>query len=138
MVATVEVVGGGTVDVEAVGGGGGGSVVGGGGGSVVAGLVAGGGEVAGGDVTTWRGAVVTTWGWVDPVPPGMVEVDPTVDEVDDVGPPDVVAGAASTLVVVVARAVVDGDWVATCCLGDVSLPVATSNSSAARAIDARA
>jgi len=41
--------------------------------------------------------------------------------------------------VVVGRSVVgDGDWRATCCLGDVSSPVTTSNKRAAKATVARA
>ena len=41
--------------------------------------------------------------------------------------------------VVVGRVVVeDGDWRATCCLGDVSSPVTTSNNRAAKAMVARA
>ncbi len=41
--------------------------------------------------------------------------------------------------VVVGRSVVgDGDWRATCCLGDVSSPVTTSNNRAAKATVARA
>ena len=73
---------------------------------------------------------------VTPPGPAVVEGDATVDDVEDVAAPAVVVTRAA--VVVVSRAVVVGDWFATCCLGDVSLPVATSNSRAARAIDARA
>ena len=110
------------------------------GGSVVAVVVATGGEVvAGALVPMLRGAVVTTGGWVPPVPPdGMVTtvvvLDSTVDEVD-VEALDVVVAPE---VVEVGRAtVVEGDWVATCCLGDVSPPVATSKSMAAKAMAAR-
>ena len=139
MVATVD---GGTVtvvaggDVEEVGG----SVVGG---SVVGGeVVAGGGAgavVPGAAVPVLRGAVVTTGGWVTAapkLPAAVVEVESTVDDVEDVEAFDVVV--AASVLVVVARAVVDGAWLAACCLGDVSPPVATSNNRAARAIDARA
>ena len=137
MVATVE---GGTVvagsDVDEVGG----SVVGG---SVVGGeVVAGGGAgavVAGAAVPVLRGAVVTTGGWVitaPKLPAAVVEVASTVDDVEDVEAFDVVV--AASVLVVVARAVVDGAWLATFCLGDVSPPVATSNNRATRAIDARA
>jgi hypothetical protein len=92
------------------------------------------------------GAVVfTTGARVVPVVPG--------GWVPDSGS---VTGAASTLLDVeldddggsvggmVTRVVVDGatvlvaDWVATCCLGELSLPVATSNSSATSASEARA
>jgi hypothetical protein len=145
-VGTVEELGG--TKIEDVGGGR--LVVGSGGGSVVAvvvstggGLVAG-GLVAGGLVPVLRGAVVITGGDVVPeVPDGagaaVVEVPRDVDveevDVDDVdGPLDVVVGRC----VVVVTALVEGDWVATCCLGDVSLPVATSKRRAARAMVARA
>ena len=142
MVGTVEgatVVAG--IEVDAVGGGGGASVV------VVCGSVVGvvvaggggGGDVTGGVVPVFRGAVVATVGWVRTAPPppaaAVVEVVSTVDDVDVLGPLDVVVGRT---VVVVTRAVVDGDWFATCCLGEVSLPVTTSNRRAARAIDAKA
>jgi hypothetical protein len=93
-----------------------------------------------------RGAVVLTTGArvVAVVPAGSVP---------DAGS---VAGGASTLLDVeldddggrvggmMTRAVVDGamvlvaDWVATCCLGELSLPVATSNSRATSASEARA
>lgn len=97
--------------------------------------------MTGGGVPVLRGAVVTTGGCVDPVPPAgapaaVVEVCATVDDVEEVGPVDDVVVAR--VLVVVGPAVVDGDWVATCCLGDVSPPVATSKSRAARATDARA
>ena len=120
--------------------GGGGSVVGGGGASVVAVVVATGGEVvAGALVPTLRGAVVATPACVVTEPPGgmvatVVVLPSTVDEVD-AGPLDVVVAPA---VVEVGRDVaVVGDWVATCSLGDVSLPVATSKSMAASAMVAR-
>ncbi len=58
----------------------------------------------------------------------MVDVD--VDEELEV--------VVAPRVVVVGRAVVDGDWRATCCLGDVSSPVTTSNNRAAKATEARA
>ena len=148
----VGVVGGGIVGgTDTVVGGfvivvvGGATVVAGGGGSVVGVVVAGGGEVVpgvGGEVVpVLRGAVVPTGRWVVAVmPPGsaaraaVVVVDSTVEEVDvdDVLDVDVTR-------VVVGRAVVDvGRWVATCCLGEVSSPVATSNKSAAMATVARA
>ena len=118
---------------------GGGSVVVvvGGGGSVVPVVVCTGGEVvAGALVPTLRGAVVTTPGWVFPVPPDGRVTTVVVLEVVDVGPLDVVV--APDVVDVGRRVdVVVGDWVATCCLGDVSLPVATSKSMAARAMVAR-
>jgi hypothetical protein len=59
-----------------------------------------------------------------------VELD-EVDEEDDVeatGGGDVSTGG---------RNVVTGDWVATCCLVELSVPVATSNSRATRATEAR-
>jgi hypothetical protein len=59
-----------------------------------------------------------------------------VEDVDEVEA--LFAVVVTRAVVVVARAVVDGDWLATCCLGELSSPVATSKSRAARAIDARA
>lgn len=132
----------GGTEIVVVGGGRGASVVvvvGGGGGSVVAVVVATGGEVAGALVPTLRGAVVTTPGWVFPVPlEGMVAtvvvLESTVDDVD-VGPLEVVV--APEVVDVGRRVVVVGDCVATCCLGDESVPVATSNSMAARAMAAR-
>ena len=115
-------------------------VVVGGGASVVAVVVATGGDVvAGGLVPRLRGAVVTTPGWVITVPPeGMVTtvvvLPSTVDEVE-VGAFEVVVAPE---VVEVGRAVVVvGDWVATCSLGDVSAPVATSNSMAPSAMAAR-
>ena len=132
--ATVDVVG---TNVEDVGGG---SVVVVGGGSVVAVVVAtGGAVVAGALVPPFRGAVVATPAWVLPVPPaGMVAtvvvLESTVDDVD-VGAFDVVDGPE---VVEGGREVVDvGDWVATCSLGDESVPVATSKSMAPRAMAAR-
>ena len=139
MVATVD---GGTVTVVA------GSEVDDVGGSVVGGSVVGGVVVAGGGagavgegaaVPMLRGAVVTTGGWVitaPKLPAVVVDVGSTVDDVEDVEAFDVVV--AASVLVVVARAVVEGAWLASCCLGDVSPPVATSNSRAARAIDARA
>ena len=92
----------------------------------------------GGDVpVVGRGAVVLTGGCVPVVAAGAtvatvvsagveVEVDGSLE--------DVVGGAVE----VVARAVVEDDWVATCCLGELSVPVATSNRRAARATAARA
>ena len=124
----IDDVGGGPV-VEVVGGG-----------SVVPVVVATGGAlVAGALVPTLRGAVVTTPGWVSTEPPeGMVAtvvvLESTVDEVE-VGAFDVVVAPE---VVEVGWAVVGVDaWVATCSLGDVSLPVATSNSMAPSASAAR-
>jgi hypothetical protein len=120
---------------------GGGSVVVVGGGSVVAVVVAtGGAEVAGALVPRLRGAVVATPGWVFPVPPDGMVATVVVLESDGeevvVGPLDVVVAPE---VVDVGRRVevVVGDWVATCSLRDVSLPVATSKSMAARAMVAR-
>jgi hypothetical protein len=110
-----------------------------GGGSVVPVVVAtGGGVVAGALVPTLRGAVVTTPAWVFTGPPdgivATVVLEFTVDEVE-VGALDVVVDPE---VVEVGRAVVVvGDWVATCSLGDVSSPVATSNSMAPSARAAR-
>jgi hypothetical protein len=110
------------------------------GGSVVAVVVAtGGAVVAGAVVPPVKGAVVTTPAGVFPVPPlGMVAtvvvLEPIVDEVD-VGPVEVVV--APEVVDVGRRAVVVGDCVATCCLGDVSPPVETSKSMAASAMAAR-
>jgi hypothetical protein len=124
MVGTGAVVDGTNVDDV----GGGSVVVVVGGGSVVPVVVATGGDVvAGALVPTLRGAVVTAPGWVLPVPPGgmvatVVVLESTVDEVE-VGALDVVVAPA---VVEVGRAVVVGDWVATCSLGDVSSPAATS------------
>ena len=65
---------------------------------------------------------------------GMV-VDSTVEEVDVEDEELVVVEAA---VLEVGRTVVVGDWVATCCLGARSGPVATSKRRVARATDARA
>ena len=122
--------------------GGGSVVVVVGGGSVVPVVVSTGGDVvagAGALVPTLRGAVVTTPGWVFPVPlDGMVAtvvvLEPIVDEVD-VGPVEVVVAPEE---VDVGRTVlVVGDWFATCSLGEVSPPVATSKSMAARAMAAR-
>ena len=62
----------------------------------------------------------------------VVDVESTVEDVDADGDVLVVP-----TVVVVGRAVVTGELVATCRLGDVSLPVATSKSSVARATAAR-
>lgn len=118
-------------------GGGGSVVVVGGGGSVVPVVVATGGDVvAGALVPAVRGAVVATPGWVPPE--GMVAtvvvLESTVEEVD-AGAIDVVV--APEVVDVGRMVVVVGDCVATCSFGDVSLPVATSNSMAARATVAR-
>lgn len=126
----------GGMEVDAVGGGNGASVVVVAGASVVAVVVWTGGEVGAGagDVATGaRRAVVTTPAWVVTGPPATVVDD--VDEVEVDVAFDVVVAAE---VVEVGRAVVDGDWLATCCLGDVSSPVATSNNMAASAIMARA
>lgn len=132
----------GGTEIVVVGGGRGASVVvvvDGGGGSVVAVVVTTGGEVTGALVPTLRRAVVTTPGWVFPVPlDGMVAtvvvLESTVDDVD-VGPLEVVV--APEVVDVGRMVVVVGDCVATCSLGAVSAPVATSNSMAARAMAAR-
>lgn len=59
----------------------------------------------------------------------VVEVGSTEVEVEVAEELDVVAAG----LVVVGRAVVTGDWVATCCLGEVSRPTATSKSRATRA-----
>ena len=100
-------------------------------------VATGGAVVAGALVPRFRGAVVATGGWVVPVPPGgmvatVVVLEPTVDDVD-VGAFNVVVAPD---VVDVGRRVV-GDWFATCSLGDVSPPVATSKSMAPRAMAAR-
>ncbi len=144
----VGAVGGGRVDGRGtVVGGiavvGGATVVSGGGGSVVGVVVWTVGEVVpgvGGLVPVFRGAVVPTGGCVVAVaPPGpgagaaVVVVDSTVEEVDE----DEVLDVDVTRVVV-GRVVDVGRWVATCCLGEVSSPVPTSNNSAAMATVARA
>jgi hypothetical protein len=122
---------------------GGASVVSGGGAVVV--VVWTGGEVVpgvGGDVVpVLRAAVVATGCWVvAAAPPGpgtaaaVAVGDSMVEEVelDEVLDVDVTR-------VVVGRAVVEvSAWVATCCFGEVSSPVATSNKSAAMATVARA
>ena len=134
-------VGGTTIVV--VGGGRGASVVvvDGGGASVVGVVVAGGGEVvAGALVPTLRGAVVATGGWVFPVPADGIVA--TVVVLESAGAEDVEVGAfdvvvAATVVEVGRAVVVVGDWVATCSLGDVSSPVATSKSMAPNAMAAR-
>lgn len=111
-----------------------------GGGSVVGGVVvvcAGGDVVAGGFVTTGRGAVVAGAGCVVAMPPAatVVVVDSAGADVEVDGALDVVVAPA--VVEVGREVVVMGDWVATCSLGDVSSPVATSKSMAARAREAR-
>lgn len=91
-----------------------------------------------------RGAVVFTTGAREVVavvsaePDGRVvtDVSGTVDELDD-GADDEVGARVVGVVVVGRMVVVVGAWVATCCLGELSVPVATSNSRATRAIDAR-
>ena len=110
-------------------------------GCVVAVVVSTGGDVvAGALVPTLRGAVVTTAGCVVPEPTadGMVAtvvvLGPTVDEVEVGAAVDVVV---APVVVDVGRAVVVGEWVASCCLGELSVPVATSKSMAASAMAAR-
>lgn len=86
------------------------------------------------------GRVVFTGGWVTPVPPeGMVTTELVVDStvVEEVeGPLDEVV--AGWVVVVAGRTVVEEAWVATCCLGEVSLPVTSSTRRAARATAAMA
>lgn len=99
---------------------------------------------AGGDEVAVGGRVVLTEGWVATVPPGgtvpttvVVESPGAVDdgEVAEVeGPVDVLAGR----VVLVGRTVVDDAWVATCCFGELSVPVTNSTSRAARATAAMA
>ena len=119
--------------------GGGSVVVVVGGGSVVPVVVCTGGDVvAGALVPTLRGAVVTAPGWVLPVPPdGMVTTVVVLEStVEDVGALDVV-GAPEVVELGRAVVVVEGDWVATCCLREVSSPTATSKSMAARAMAAR-
>ena len=143
MVTTVEL--GGT-KIDDVGAG---RVVSGGGTVVAVVVCTGGVVVAGAAVPVLRGAVVTTGGEVVaevPDEPGAVaglpsgvDVDDVedVDDVDDevvVAPFDVVVGRW----VVEGATVKEGAWVATCCLGDVSPPVATSNRRPARAMVARA
>jgi len=112
-----------------------------------------GGEVGfgvGAAVPVFRGAVVTTGARVVAVvTPGpgtagasgaskpavvVVVVSPGADVEVGRALEVVVAGR----VVVVVRTARRGDWLATCCLGDVSLPVATSRSRAARAMEASA
>lgn len=107
--------------------------------------VVGGTVVCGGAVVPVGAGVVTTGGRVVPVVPegagaavtvvvesaggaAVVEVEVEVDAIDVVEDP----------VVLVGRAVVVGDCVATCCLGELSVPVATSNRRAARATAAMA
>jgi hypothetical protein len=86
-----------------------------------------------------RGAVVTTAGCVVTEPPeGMVATVVVLESAGD----DVEVGAFAVVVgpdvVDVGRdVVVVGARVATCSLGDVSLPVATSKSMAASAMAAR-
>lgn len=121
--------------------GGGCVVVVSGGAAVVAVVVATGGDVWGGLVPVLRGWVVATGGRVvavvTPVAAGAVVLVSGAMELGDdveVGMTIVFSGRR----VVVGPTVVDGACVATCCLGDVSLPVATSKRRAARASDARA
>ena len=111
-----------------------------GGGVVVATVVCGGGA----EVGVARGAVVLTGGWLPPVVPwGRVTTVATelvvesagVDDVVVEDPFDVVVGP---LLVVVGRTVVDEAWVATCCLGERSLPVISSTRRAVRATAAMA
>ena len=120
------------------------TVVSGGGGSGVGVVGCTGGEVVpgvGGLVPVCVGAGFRASGWlVAVVPPrpdtgaAVVLVDSTVEEVDV----DEVLDVDVTRVVV-GREVVDvGRRVATCSLGEVSSPVATSNNSAAMATVARA
>lgn len=113
------------------------------GGSVVAVVVCTGGDVVpavgGGEVVpVLRGVIVPTErcvvAVVSPGAAGMVVVDSTVEDVDVDEELDVVVAPS----VVVGRAVVEDDWLATCCLDDVSSPVATSNNRAAMATVARA
>ncbi len=91
-------------------------------------------------VPVLRGAVVPTGGRVvTVVPPGpgalvvdvvSTEVDVELDEeLEVVDAPSVDGGRAVVVV---------GDWVATCCFGELSAPVATSNTRALRATVARA
>ena len=132
------VVAGGRVVVGSGGGGGGG------GGLVVA--TGGCGFGVGAAVPGFRGAVVTTEARVVAVvTPGAAGAggspEPAVvvvvsAEIGVSGAVDVVVGRC--VVVVVVRTVVRGVWLASCCLGEVSPPVATSNSRAARATEARA
>jgi hypothetical protein len=65
---------------------------------------------------------------------GIVVVRSTVDDVDVDEELEVVVAPR----VVVGLTVVDGDCLDTCCLDDVSPPVATSNNRAAKATVARA
>lgn len=103
----------------------------------------GGGEVVA-TVPVERGAVVFTTGAREVVavvsagPAGRVvtDVSGTVDELDEGADEEV--GARVVGVVVVGRMVeVVGAWVATCCLAELSVPVATSKRRATRAMDAR-
>ena len=136
-VATVDDVGGTKVDdvggwvLEVVSSGGGGAwvVVGCGGGWVVA------------VVPLFLGAVVGTEPWVVGVAdPFGVEVvlDPMVDEVDVEAGFEVVGNCTTVVFNRKVDVVVEAAWVATCCLSELSEPVATSNSRATRATDARA
>jgi hypothetical protein len=142
MVTTDEVVVGGSVGGTKVDDVGGGMVVVVSGGEVLVVVSAGGWVVLGAVVPLLPGAVVATGARVVAVvigEPGMVVVlGPTVDDVEDEvddskEPTSVVVGRR-----VVVGPVVEDDWLATCCLGAVSLPVATSNRRAAKAIVARA
>ncbi len=149
VVGIVVVVGGivATVELLVVGAEVGGSVVVGaevGGGCVVGVVVAGGGEVVatGGEVvaTVPGERVVTTGGWVvaDPPAEGMVAGVVVVDSPPRDVELDVELDGGSVTRVVVGRTVVTGALVATCRFGDVSPPVATSKSRAARATEASA
>jgi hypothetical protein len=66
---------------------------------------------------------------------GVVVTSPLV--VDGAGWLELVCGMVTRIEVVVGRIVVVGDWVATCCFGELSVPVVTSKSRATRAIEAR-
>jgi hypothetical protein len=90
-----------------------------------------------------RGAVVLTGGRVlavvseGPASGSVTAVSTLVDglDVDDVGS---VVGMRTRVAVVVVAMVLVGDSVATCCFGEWSPPVATSNKRATRAIEASA
>ncbi|MGI8984321.1 MAG: hypothetical protein ACR2HM_07285, partial [Acidimicrobiales bacterium] len=66
-------------------------------------------------------------------PAGALVQVGSVDDVEVDGTFGAVVGAGA---VVVSGAVVVGDWLATCCLGEVPAPVATSKSMPASAIAA--
>jgi hypothetical protein len=91
-------------------------------------------------VVTTAGRVVAV---VADVPDGPGATDEvvdtsTVDEVDELDVDEEELVVVEATVLVLGRTVVVGDWVATCWRGESSVPVATSNRRAAKAMDARA